>query len=482
MTTTDRRYETLVCGGTVVTETGASILTIAITDGRIVGILDDTSLHPAAKEIIDATGLIIVPGAIDAHTHFTGSNPFPREEVSEGTKGAARGGVTTYLEMPHSNPPATTLAGFLAKRELLSNHSAVDFGLWAGLTGANLDEIPALVDAGAAGFKAFLCSPDPGGDAPDPSGLPRLKDGDLLKAMRVIARYDCVIGIHAENHDLLQSAGQRQRRDDRHDARAHALAGPEIAEIEAVNRVVLLAQEAGVRAHIVHLSSARAAADVQHRERGARVSIETCPQYLLLTEDDLAEIGPFARCGPPLRSVGTVEELWAALKQGLIDTLASDHCPYLVQDKERGRSSIWEAGMGLTGIETAVPLFFSACRARGVGLVQFARMTATNPAKVFGLYGRKGAISVGFDADLVFYDPDQDWTVQGRTFLGHGKWSAFEGRQCQGKVVRTILRGKTIFEDGQHRQMIDTGREVLRTSPGSVVQDPESGNHDCQPS
>jgi allantoinase len=309
--------------------------------------------------------------------------------------------------------------------------------------------------------------------------LPRLKDGDLLDAMRAIAQRDGVIGIHAENHDLLQSAGQRQRREGRQDARAHALAGPEIAEIEAVNRVVLLAQETGVRAHIVHLSSAQAAADVQHRERGARISIETCPQYLLLTEDDLAEIGPFARCGPPLRSAGTVEELWAALKRGLIDTLASDHCPYLVQDKERGRSSIWEAGMGLTGIETAVPLFFSACRTRGVGLVQFARMTATNPAKVFGLYGRKGAIGIGFDADVVFYDLAQDWTVEGRTFLGHGKWSAFEGKRCHGRVVRTILRGQTIFEDGRHSQTTNIGREVLRIGPGSVVKESsEGGNHD----
>ncbi|WP_114946075.1 allantoinase AllB [Microvirga calopogonii] len=463
MTTTDQRYDTLIRGGTVVTESGASILTIAIMDGRIVGLLEDTRPLPAADEIIDATGLVIVPGAIDAHTHFTGSNPFPREEVLEGTKGAARGGVTTFLEMPHSNPPATTVANFLAKRDLLRTHSAIDFGLWAGLTGENLDEIPALDDAGAVGFKAFLCSAEPDGAASGPSGLPRLKDGHLLDAMRAIAQRDSVIGIHAENHDLLQSAAQRQRREGRHDARAHALAGPEIAEIEAVNRVMLLAQETGVRAHIVHLSSAQAAVDVRDREEGARISIETCPQYLLLTEDDLAEIGPFARCGPPLRSAGTVEELWSAVRRGLIDTLASDHCPYLVQDKERGRSSIWEAGMGLTGIETAVPLFFSACKARGVDLVQFARMTATNPAKVFGLYGRKGAISIGFDADVVFYDPTQDWTIEGRSFLGYGKWSAFEGRRCHGKVVRTIVRGRMIFEDGQHSQTIDAGREVLRT-------------------
>lgn len=463
--TAPHRFDTLVTGGTVVTEAGVAPMTVAIRRGTIAGLLEPDAPLPEADDIVDATGLVVVPGAIDAHTHFTGSNPFPEEEVGEGTKGAARGGVTTILEMPHANPPATDLPAFLAKRELMSRNANVDFELWAGLTGANFDEIPALHEAGAVGLKAFLCSAEPDGRASDPSGLPRLKDGDLVRAMRAIAAFDGIVGIHAENHDILYEAGQSLRREGRHDARAHALAGPELAEIEAVVRVATLARGTGVRAHIVHLSSGEAAVAIDGAARG-RVTIETCPQYLLLTEDDLSAIGPFARCGPPLRKSETVRQLWAAVETGRIDTLASDHCPYLTADKERGHASIWEAGMGLTGIETAVPLFFSACRANGIDLTRFASMTATAPAKIFGLYGRKGAIAPGFDADLVLYDPDAGWTIRGASFFGRGRWSAFEGRPCRAKAVRTILRGRTIQCDGRYVGPERAGREVQRGRPG----------------
>ena len=458
--------DTLIVGGTVVTETAVLRADLGIASGRIAAILDPASRHPAASETIDASGLLVLPGAIDAHTHFTGSHNRAGEELREGTRGAAGGGVTTILEMPHALPPATTLDGFLRKRALATAESSVDFGLWAGLDGVNLEALPALNTAGAIAFKGFMCSGDPDGRATDPSGLPRLDDDQLLRAMRTIRGFDGLIGLHAENHAMLIGAGAALRAAGRHDAAAHAEAGPEIAEIEAVARVLLLAAETDVRCHIVHLSSARAAALIAAARDRARVSVETCPQYLLLDEDDLIRIGSDARCGPPLRPRAVVDGLWRHVLDGDIDTLASDHCPYLPAQKAAGCESIWLAGMGLTGIETAVPLFFSAAvQDRGMALTEFARMTATAPALRFGLADRKGAIGVGLDADLAFYDPVAQWTIRGAAFRGFGTWSAFEGMACHGRVVRTLVRGTTVYDDGEIKVAPGFGRFVTPASP-----------------
>jgi allantoinase len=442
--------DVLITGGRVVTETAVLTADIGISKGRIAAIFEPGSAGFTARETIHAEGLVIVPGAVDAHTHFTGSHDREAEELREGTRGAAAGGVTTILEMPHSLPPATTLAGFAGKRAMGAAESSVDFGLWAGLDGTNLAELAALHAAGAIAFKGFLCSDDPSGRATDPSGLPALDDDQLLRAMRSLREFDGLIGIHAENHAMLRGARAQMRAAGRHDARAHAEAGPEIAEIEAVSLVLLLAAETGVRCHIVHLSSARAAALIVAARGDANVTVETCPQYLLLNEEDLVRIGADARCAPPLRPRAVVDALWRHVMRGDIDTLASDHCPYMLSQKEAGRTSIWDAGMGLTGIETAVPLFFSeAVQARGLPLCDFARMTATAPAQRFGLADRKGAIRIGLDADLAFYDPLARWTVRGAAFRGFGTWSAFEGMECHGRVVRTMVRGTTVYNDGQ---------------------------------
>lgn len=446
--------DTLIKGGRLVLETGEVEANLAIQDGRIVAILDPSVPGTDAREVIDARGLIVMPGAIDVHTHFTGSHDFPREELQQGTLGAAIGGITTIAEMPHSTPPATTLENFLKKKALLAETSTVDFALWAGLDGRNVAELAAMDEAGAIAFKAFLCSGDAAGAATDEKGLPRLNDDGLLRAMREIRTFDGLIGIHSENHDMLIGAGEELRRAGRNDIRAHALAGPEIAEIEAVGRVATIAAETGARCHVVHVSSGRAARIIAQAKATARITLESCPHYLILDEEDLVRIGPNARCGPPLRQRPVVEQLWDALLDGDVDMLASDHCPYMPEQKAAGHASIWDAGMGLAGIETSVPMFLSeAYRSRGMSLTQIAKMTATAPAKVFGLYPRKGAISVGFDADIALYDLNADWTVDGSTFQGFAKWSAFEGMTCSARVERTIVRGKTVYERETPAQM-----------------------------
>lgn len=438
-------YDTIIRGGTIVTPDAAFEGHLGLRAGRIVA-LSSEPLGEAGT-VIEAAGLLVMPGVIDLHVHLTAQQDDPSFEVREGSGGAAAGGVTTLVEMPHSAPPATSLAAFRRKQALMAAHCVVDFALWAGLDGANDAELPALVEAGALGFKAFLCSGAAGGEAPDHRGLPRLDDDGLLRAMRVLAPLGAPIGIHAENHDMLRAAQARLRAAGRHDTRAHAEAGPEIAEIEAVARVVTLARETGARCHVVHLSSARAGALIA--AGGADVSAETCPHYLSLDEEDLVRIGADARCGPPLRPRPVVEALWGKVLDGTVSMIASDHCPYPIAQKRAGDASIWEAGMGLTGIQTMLPVFLEEALARGLSLPRIAALLATNPAKRFGLAPRKGAIVPGADADLVLVDPDAPWVVRGAEFPGHGRWSAFEGRRCTARVVRTLLRGRSVFAQGR---------------------------------
>lgn len=457
--------DTLITGGLVITENGELHADLALDGGKIVGIFAPGSLLPEAENVIDARGLIIMPGAIDVHTHFTGSHDFPEQELREGTQGAAAAGVTTIVEMPHSLPPATTLDNFNWKRGLLAENVSVDFAMWAGLDGENLHQLADLDAAGAIAFKAFLCSGAPNGEATDLKGLPRLDDDGLLRAMQTLREFDGLIGIHSENHAILIAAGAELRRAGRKDIRAHAQAGPEIAEVEAVNRVLTLAQETGARCHIVHVSSARAAQHIVDARDKARVTFETCPHYLILDEEDLVRIGPNARCGPPIRPRPVVDALWSVVLAGDVDMLASDHCPYLPEQKAVGEESIWEAGMGLTGVETLGPMFFSEGHVkRGLSLVEFARMTATGPAKTFGLYPRKGTISIGSDADLAFYHPQQSWTVRGEAFYGLGKWSAFEGLPCQGKVVMTLIRGVPVYQHGKIQVAPGFGEFITRNT------------------
>ena len=455
--------KTLIINGLVVTEQGEQPVDLLIDNGKIAALLTRGALQPRVDDVIDASGLIVVPGAIDVHTHFTGSHDFPEQELREGTRGAAAHGITTIVEMPHSLPPATTLDRFVAKRSWLERNCSVDFAMWAGLDGNNVDQLAALDKEGAIAFKAFLCSGAPNGEATDEKGLPRLDDDGLLRAMRELATFDGLIGVHAENHDILIGAGSELRQAGRKDTRAHALAGPEIAEIEAVGRVLAIARETGARCHIVHVSSARAAETIIAAKSDVRATFETCPHYLILDEDDLVRIGPNARCGPPIRPRPVVDALWQVLARGGIDMIASDHCPYTPEQKLAGLESIWDAGMGLTGVETLGPMFFSETYSkRGMPLSEFARMTASGPAHAFGLWGRKGAIALGFDADLVFYDANIEWRIEGAKFQGLGKWSAFEGMACQGKVVRTLIRGVTVYSDDRMQVEPGFGEFVTR--------------------
>ena len=355
----------VITGATVVLEDRVEALHVGIAGGRIAALVDGAATPPSAARTIAADGLMLLPGAIDAHTHFTAGHDDVVPEIRHGTAGAAKAGVTTVIEMPHMNPPATTLARFLAKRELFGANSCVDFALWGGLTGENLAELRPMHEAGAVAMKGFTCSGRRDRAPGDARGLPGLDDDDLNEAFREVAGFDGLVGLHSENHDIIQGNTQRLRAAGADGGRAHAAAQPEVAETEAVTRAIHLAGRHGARLHVVHLSTGDAARIISAaRVAGGRVTVETCPQYLVLNEDDLERLGAIARCGPPIRPQATVDDLWREVEGGTIDALTSDHCPYPWALKDT--ATIWQAAMGLTGIETTTPIFVGAALARGI--------------------------------------------------------------------------------------------------------------------
>jgi allantoinase len=440
--------DTLVIrGGLVVTPEGAEPLDVVVRDERIDALVPAGG-GPPDGEVIDASGLVVLPGAIDGHTHFLQDDPdlfepdaIEYEGFETGGRGAAAGGVTTHVEMPQSRPPTSDGATLRRKRELAEADAIVDFALWGGVVGGQDPEaIAEQISAGAVAFKAFMCDSDP--------SFPGVDDAQLVLALSAIAGTPYMLGVHAENDALLRAGLERMRREGRTDPLAHAESRPPLVEIEAVARAIVLAEHVGARIHILHLSSGGAADVVAAaKARGVQVTCETCPQYLALDHDDLRRLGPFARCAPPIRSRDDVERLWEHLATGTIDCITTDHCAFTYDSRLPGHDDIFAAPNGLPGIETFVPVVVSEARRRGVGWEQIAEWIAGAPARLWQLAPRKGAIRPGADADLALLDPHRTWTIHGADLHHAQKWTPYEGREVTGRVIRTLVRGRTVYAE-----------------------------------
>lgn len=441
---------TIVHGGSVVTPAGIERIDIVIAGGVVSALAAPDTVDPASGELVDATGLIVLPGVVDGHVHFIQDDPDlvepdpdEHEGFEAGGRGAAAGGVTTVVEMPQSRPPTVDGATFERKRELAAADTVVDFALWGGVVQGSTDEqIAEQIGAGAVGIKAFMCNSDP--------SFPGVDDDQLLRALTYLGSTGLMLAVHAENDALLQAGLARMVELGRKEPLAHHDSRPPIVEVEAVSRAIVLAEWADAWIHIVHLSSGVAAnAVARAKQRGVRVTCETCPQYLALDHDDLARLGPFARCAPPIRSRADVEHLWSRLADGTIDCITTDHCAFTYDSRIRGAEDIFAAPNGLPGIETFLPVVVTEARARGFTWEQIARWTSSTPAALWQLAPRKGAITIGADADLALLDPARTWTVHGADLHHTHHWTPFEEREMTGRVVRTLVRGKTVFHDGE---------------------------------
>jgi allantoinase len=430
-------FDSIVRGGSIVTPEGVRIEDIGIRDGAIEQIGPDLS---GAKFEIDAAGLLVFPGLIDVHVHFNEPGRADWEGASTGSRALAAGGGTLFFDMPlNSTPCLVNAREFDRKRTALENASVADFGLWGGLVPGNLNEMAELASRGVIGFKAFLCD----------SGLaefPRADDLTLYEGMREAARLDLPVAVHAESQQLIKRLTQRVLAEGRDTIRDFLESRPVIAELEAISRVSLFAEETGAKLHIVHVSTGRGVAlAAAARTRGANITIETCPHYLYFTGEDLERIGATAKCAPPLRDAAEQQRLWDQLLRGTVDIVASDHSPAPAELKAGPFFQVWG---GIAGVQSTLAVLLEAGHyRRGLPLEHIACLIADAPARRFRI-ANKGRIAPGADADLILIDLAEPRILSEADLFQQHAISPYLNETFRGVVRRTIRRGETIYADG----------------------------------
>jgi dihydroorotase len=440
-----------IAGGTVVTHEAAFPADVLVRGERIAAILAPGE-PGAAREVIDATGLHVLPGAIDVHVHLREPGFSHKETWASGTRAAAAGGVTTVFEMPNTDPATASPEAVAAKIAHAQPQAHVDFGVYGLLSEATLPMLNEMRTAGAVAFKLFLGSDNP--RTPCPS------DGAVLDAFELLAEMGLRTTVHAENTPILKWREHKLKSAGRTDLAAHNEMHCDIATVEAVCRAALFAEWTKAKIHIAHESCRHSIPWIAHaKARGVDLTAETCPHYLLLSTDDSKRLpGSYLRVKPPIREPGHAEPLWRALIDGTIDMISTDHAPHLPAEKMT--PSIWDAAAGFPGVETSMPLMLAAVSAGRMSLPDYVRRSSYNAARAFGLFPRKGLLAPGADADIVLVDMAREGAVRAADLHSLGNATAFEGFPLKGLPVRTLLRGRTVAKDGRALDAAGWGRNV----------------------
>src|SRR5215218_7421751 len=446
-----KRLDLLVRGGAVITSDTVSIADVAVSDGKIVEVTPE--IPGTAREVIDARGLHVLPGVIDVHVHFNEPGRSDWEGWATGSAACAVGGTTTVAEMPlNAHPPTLDGPSFDAKHIAAETSSLVDFALWGGLTPVNLDRMEELAGRGVIGFKAFMSS----------SGIddfPVADDATLFSGMQRAAALGLPVAVHAENNALTTVLAAKAITSGRVTARDYLASRPAIAEIEAIARAVLFAEETGCALHVVHVSTGRGVAEIAAaRARGVDVTAETCPHYLVFDEDDLERLGAIAKCAPPLRPRCEVDSLWQALARGDIQIVASDHSPAPADMKSS--DDFFRVWGGISGCQSLLTSLLTAGRSEGnIPITSLATLMSGSPADRFRMT-TKGRVAPGYDADLVLVDLGETFTLHDHDLQYRHKHSPFAGMTFTSRPRRTILRGRTVAIDGT---VVGTARGRLVT-------------------
>jgi allantoinase len=449
----------LITNGILVDHNGMVQGDLTVREEKIAGIFSPGEKH-RAEEIIDAKGMLVLPGMIDSHVHFNEPGREVWEGFETGSKSAAAGGITTIIDMPLNSSPCTVNGSELKRKiERGEKHSVVDFGLWGGATPENMDRLEELDRGGVVGFKAFMSN----------SGIDEfmhINDGDLIEILHRLGGMDQVLGLHAENEAITGHLSKKLKSMGRTDRNAYLESRPPLAEEEAVHRALfVVARDApGTSLHFLHTTLSSNMEAVHRAKRmGLKVTVETCPHYLALTEKDFLALGPVAKCAPPIRSEREVEALWNSVKSGLVDVIGSDHSPCTLDLKEKGNENIWEAWGGICGVQTMLPILFSeGVVKRKLSPSLLVKMLSYAPSKLFGIHPRKGALQVGCEADIVLFDPEKKWIVEKEGLFYRNKHFPFVGRRVTGAVVITVLRGKVVYRKGEIIAPPGTGRFLPR--------------------
>lgn len=438
-----RPHDLVLRGGQLVSERTTTFADVYVTDGRIAVIAEPDAEPLPARSTVDARGLHVLPGVIDAHTHFRTFSKHS-DNFAQMSRSAAFGGVTTVIaHIMGMNAtqlrPLDRAATFLEEG---SSGSALDYSFHLAIANEphTLADIPEIVKLGITSFKMFM--------AYRARGM-QIEDGLMLTSMQAIEDSGAMVMIHAEAGDLADQLEQDYR--GRNSIHALAESRPPWIEAEAIRRALVIAKRAGAVPYFVHVSAADGLLEIASaRAEGQRMFVETCPQYLNLSIDDFVRLGPLAKIAPPLRGQDDVEALAQAAISGVVQVVASDHSPYTREDKQL--DDLWAVPMGAPGTETLITATWRALRSRGASISDLVRVLCAEPSRIFGLSDRKGSLEVGKDADFTLVDLDSETVIDGARQHNTSGYSPYDGLRSPLRVHSTYLRGEALLREGRLMQ------------------------------
>ena len=449
--------ELVIRGRRVVTENSVGPASVHVTRGYIssISVFEDV---PSGCDLVEAdANSVVMPGLVDTHIHVNEPGRTDWEGFATATRAAAAGGVTTIVDMPlNSIPATTTLAGLKEKLEAASGKCSIDVAFWGGVVPGNRSELAKLWEAGVVGFKCFLVH----------SGVdefPNVTEKDLREAMPELARLGATLIVHAELPGPIEAAcGQTSDGVVERTYGAFLRTRPRVAENEAVELMIRLSRETGCRVHIVHHSSADALPKLRAAKASdVAITAETCPHYLHFAAEGIADGATEFKCCPPIRECENREELWAALRDGTIDMVVSDHSPCPPEMKLREQGDFMKAWGGISSLQLRLPVMWTEARARSFTVNQLAEWLCRAPAHLVNLDRRKGSIAVGGDADIVIWNPDREFRVSPSLIHHRHKLTPYAGEILHGVVEKTFLRGQMVY-DGAEFASDPRGKIVLR--------------------
>lgn len=448
----------IIRGHRVLTERGFEAASLHVQNGRIEA-LEPYDAVPAGSPIVDAGELAVLPGLVDSHVHVNEPGRTDWEGFSTATRAAAAGGITSLVDMPlNAIPPTTTAEALRQKQSAASLQCFVDVAFWGGVVPGNDREIEALLRGGVCGFKCFTI--ESGVDE-----FPAVSMEQVRRALEILAPTGAPLLVHAEHPDPVEEAEASAGNSDPREFTSFLSTRPARAEIQAIEMLAELAAETGGWVHIVHLAAADAVDILERaRARGVRITAETCPHYLALSAEDVPRGSTEYKCAPPIRRRDNRDRLWSALERGSIEMIVSDHSPCTPALKELKAGDFLCAWGGISSVQLSLPVTWTEAAARGASLQTLARWMSTAPAELAGLPG-KGALAPGYDADIVFFDPDASWAVDPARLYHRHPITPYAGRRLRGVVEKTFLRGELICDRGQ--VTAEPSGQLLGSTPGS---------------
>jgi len=423
---------------------------VAIDDGKIFKIGKETNM-PKSDLRLDLKNLLVLPGLIDVHVHLRDEGKAYKEDFYSGTAAAAAGGMTTVLDMPNNDPVTMSVVTLRNRIGIAERKILVNVGFYSEFP-EDKSEIQRIAEEGAVGFKLYL--------AEQVGGLDIYSDQAIIDAFKVVGSLGILTATHAEDEQTLRRNEDKFKSIGRNDFNAFLKAHSEDVEVKAIERLLRLAKQTGMHLHFCHVSTeAGLRKIIEAKKSGLPVTCEVTPHHLFLSTGDLKRVGALAVTMPPLRDKRNVDGLWEGVKNGWVDVIGSDHAPHTLKEKEA--ESVWDVKVGISGLETTLPLLLTEVRRGRISIGDVVRLMSENPAEIFKLKN-KGRLEEGNDADLTVVDLHRKYKVAASKFHSKAKWSPFEGREVQGKPVKTIVAGQLVMDDGEIVAKAGSGRIIRR--------------------